>query len=496
MPYEPIGVWLIDQWRQIGLNVKQEVIEAALLHRPAQAGDFDVGHGLPVRLHRRARPGPLQVPVERPQPRQLRPLQGPGVDELYDQQSRATDPEERKQHHPRSSRSACSTRRRTCIYTLQWHRIIPHSAKVQGLDDHAEPLPEQAARHRLADASRPSGAVGYAPVRHAHILKRLLLMIPTLLGVAMMIVSCSSGSSPATSSSCATSARAASSSAGAARPGARAARPGPADVEAVRRPGSGACVRLDFGLSMWTGAPIIRGDPAALRAVACSSRSWPPLVATLLAIPLGMLAALKQDTWVDYAVRIFSIAGLAMPSFWLGIVMILVLLIVFQWLPPMVFTPFWVDPVAEPGAADLAGARGRLSLLGGRHAHDPLGDAGGAARGLHPHRPRQGLWQKLIVSRHALKNALLPVLTVIGLEFAFLLGGLVVTEQVFNLNGLGLLFVAGRRPPRLHADPGAGPAGGLVVHRGEFPGRPRLRLARSAHPLPLMRGSTRRPAWR
>ena len=67
-------------------------------------------------------------------------------------------------------------------------------------------------------------------------------------------------------------------------------------------------------------------------------------VATLLAIPLGILAAVKQDTWIDYAVRVFSIAGLAMPSFWLGILLILTLLIVFKWLPPMVFTPFWVDP--------------------------------------------------------------------------------------------------------------------------------------------------------
>src|SRR5437899_8174900 len=68
------------------------------------------------------------------------------------------------------------------------------------------------------------------------------------------------------------------------------------------------------------------------------------IIAVLLAIPLGLIAALKQDTWVDYTVRIVSIAGLATPSFWLGIVFILGLLIVFKWLPPMVYTPFWVDP--------------------------------------------------------------------------------------------------------------------------------------------------------
>src|SRR5207245_10269730 len=68
------------------------------------------------------------------------------------------------------------------------------------------------------------------------------------------------------------------------------------------------------------------------------------IIAVLLAIPLGVLAALKQDTWVDYLVRIVSIAGLATPSFWLGIVFILGLLIVFKWLPPMVYTPLCVHP--------------------------------------------------------------------------------------------------------------------------------------------------------
>ena len=164
-------------------------------------------------------------------------------------------------------------------------------------------------------------------------------------------------------------------------------------------------------------------------------------MAVLLAIPLGVLAALKQDTWIDYAVRIFSIAGLATPSFWLGIVLILVLLIVFKWLPPMVYTPFWVNPwqnLAQLIWPALAVGY-RYSAVATRMTRSAMlevlrEDYIRTARA-------KGLWQKLILSRHALKNAMLPVLTVIGLEFAFLIGGLVVTEQVFNLNGLGLLFV-------------------------------------------------------
>lgn len=198
--------------------------------------------------------------------------------------------------------------------------------------------------------------------------------------------------------------------------------------------------RLDFGLSMWTGAPIT--EEIKLRfALSLQLAVMATVVATLLAIPLGILAAIKQDTWIDYAVRVFSIAGLAMPSFWLGIVMILVMLIVFKWLPPMVYTPFWVNPwenLAQLIWPALAVGY-RYSAVATRMMRSAMlevlrEDYIRTARA-------KGLWLKLILVRHALKNALLPVITVVGLEFAFLMGGLVVTEQVFNLNGLGLLFV-------------------------------------------------------
>ena len=202
----------------------------------------------------------------------------------------------------------------------------------------------------------------------------------------------------------------------------------------------GGLLKLDFGLSMWTGAPIT--EEIKLRfALSLQLALMASTVATLLAIPLGIIAALKQDTWVDYAVRVFSIAGLAMPSFWLGILMILTMLIFFKWLPPMVFTPLWVNPwenLAQLIWPALAVGY-RYSAVGTRMMRSAMlevlrEDYIRTARA-------KGLWMKLILTRHALKNAILPVLTVISLEFAFLLGGLVVTEQVFNLNGLGMLFV-------------------------------------------------------
>ena len=199
-------------------------------------------------------------------------------------------------------------------------------------------------------------------------------------------------------------------------------------------------VRLDFGTSMWTGRPITYEIAIRLQ-LSLQLAIMATTVAILLSIPLGTIAALKQDTWVDYVVRVFSIAGLAMPSFWLGILMILGMLIFFRWLPPMFFTPIWVDPWANLSQLiwPALAVGYRYSAVATRMTRSAVlevlrEDYIRTARA-------KGLWEKLILTRHALKNAMLPVVTVIGLEFAFLIGGLVVTEQVFNLNGIGLLFV-------------------------------------------------------
>jgi peptide/nickel transport system permease protein len=165
------------------------------------------------------------------------------------------------------------------------------------------------------------------------------------------------------------------------------------------------------------------------------------LVAVGLAIPLGTLAALRHDTWVDYAIRVLSIGGLAMPSFWIGIVMILALLTWFRWSPPVTFTPLIENP--SENLAQLiwpALAVGyRYSAVATRMTRSSLLDV---LREDYVRTARaKGLSGRTVVLGHALRNALLPVVTVIGLEFAFLIGGLVVTEQVFNLNGIGKLMV-------------------------------------------------------
>ncbi len=203
---------------------------------------------------------------------------------------------------------------------------------------------------------------------------------------------------------------------------------------------TGGLVRGDLGTSMWTGRPIAYEVSIRFQ-VSLQVAIMATLLAVTLSIPLGTLAALKQDTWVDYAIRIFSIAGLATPSFWLGIVMILGLLIVFQWLPPMVTVSFFRDPwtnlsqLVWPALA----VGYRYSAVATRMTRATVlevlrEDYVRTARA-------KGLRERVIVVRHAMRNALLPVVTIIGLEFAFLISGLVVTEQVFNLNGIGKLFV-------------------------------------------------------
>jgi peptide/nickel transport system permease protein len=197
---------------------------------------------------------------------------------------------------------------------------------------------------------------------------------------------------------------------------------------------------LDLGKSMWTGRAVTTEIwvrfPVSLQIAVMST-----IIATLLAIPLGTLAALRQDTWVDYVVRVFSIAGLATPSFWLGIMMILGMLIFFHWSPPISYEPPWRAPLynLEMMIWPALATGYRYSAVAMRMTRSTVievlrEDYIRTARA-------KGLVEKIIINRHALTNAMLPVITVIGIEFAFLIGGLVVTEQVFNLNGIGRLFV-------------------------------------------------------
>lgn len=203
---------------------------------------------------------------------------------------------------------------------------------------------------------------------------------------------------------------------------------------------------FDFGTSMWSGKPVI-SEIAARLPVSLEIAFLATFVAVAIAIPLGTISALKQNSWIDYVVRILAIGGIATPSFWLGIVSIVLVLDLSKaitgtpWMPPIDFVPFTQDPLRNLSMVILPALTigYRYSAVSMRMTRSAMlevlrEDYIRTARA-------KGLIHKLIINRHALKNAMLPVVTLIGIEFAFLIGGLVVTEQVFNLNGVGRLFV-------------------------------------------------------
>ena len=201
-----------------------------------------------------------------------------------------------------------------------------------------------------------------------------------------------------------------------------------------------ALARLDLGNSLWTGEPVAK-EITLRMGVSFQIALMAGVIAILIAIPLGTISALYRDSWIDHVVRVAAVSGLAVPSFWLGMLIILALLSLFNWLPKIGYVPIWQDPIANLSVTiwPAASVGYRYAAVATRMMRSSLlevlrEDYIRTARA-------KGVFTRLIMRRHALRNALLPVVTVIGLEFAFLIGGLVVTEQVFNINGIGKLFV-------------------------------------------------------
>jgi peptide/nickel transport system permease protein len=203
---------------------------------------------------------------------------------------------------------------------------------------------------------------------------------------------------------------------------------------------------LNLGNSMWSGKPVVL-EIATRLPISIEIALLAAVVAIVVAIPLGTISALKQNTWLDLIVRTVAIAGIATPSFWLGILSIILVLDMTQWIsgtpwmPPIDYVPLWKDPIRNLSMALLPAITVgyRYAAVSMRMTRSTMlevmrEDYIRTARA-------KGLLARIIINRHALKNALLPVVTLLGIEFAFLIGGLVVTEQVFNLNGIGRLFV-------------------------------------------------------
>ncbi|MFQ5934570.1 MAG: ABC transporter permease [Dehalococcoidia bacterium] len=199
-------------------------------------------------------------------------------------------------------------------------------------------------------------------------------------------------------------------------------------------------LRLDFGESTKVGRPVLkewlRRFPMTLNIVVMSGA-----IVLLTAIPMGVISAIRQDKPVDYVARVIAIAGLSMPSFWVAMLLLLLLITQFQWLPSLEYVAFWHDPAGNltqsifPAIAvafvqvGVIARMTRSSLLEVLR-EDYIRTAWA-----------KGLRERLVVQRHALKNAFLPVLTIFGLQLGFSIGGIVVVETAFNLPGLGLFLV-------------------------------------------------------
>ena len=165
------------------------------------------------------------------------------------------------------------------------------------------------------------------------------------------------------------------------------------------------------------------------------------LIALLIALPIGVLSAVRQDTVADYCGRLFAILGLSLPDFWLATVVITFLAIWFRWIPPIGFAPIWVDParnLSQPLIpAVIIGAR--LAAVSMRMTRSSLlevlrQDYIRTARA-------KGLRERAVIVGHAFKNAFIPVITMIGQQFSVLLGGTVIVEFIFLQPGVGSLML-------------------------------------------------------
>ncbi len=198
--------------------------------------------------------------------------------------------------------------------------------------------------------------------------------------------------------------------------------------------------RLNLGYSLYTRRPVTRILAEAIpHTVRLALASF--VLSILIGFPLGMLSAIKQNTRLDSLVTGFNSLGLAVPSFWLGILLIIVFSVKLRWLPPsgvgdldkgaIYNLRYLIMPVITIAFSNLAVfARFLRSAM-----IDVLGaDYVRTARA-------KGLSERVVITRHALKNAMIPVVTILGIQFGRLLGGAVVTEAVFAYSGIGRLSV-------------------------------------------------------
>ncbi len=203
---------------------------------------------------------------------------------------------------------------------------------------------------------------------------------------------------------------------------------------------SGILLHGDFGRSLWQNTPVSELLSARLP-ITFQLGLMALIVALTIALPIGIYSAIRQDTAGDYLTRSFSILMLAVPSFWMGTMVMVFPSIWWGWSPQVNFVPFTVDPVQNlkqmilPAlilGTSLSAITMRLTrtMMLEVLRQDYIRTAWA-----------KGLSERLVVIRHALRNALIPVVTLIGLQAPILIGGAVIVEQIFVIPGMGLLLL-------------------------------------------------------
>jgi peptide/nickel transport system permease protein len=196
----------------------------------------------------------------------------------------------------------------------------------------------------------------------------------------------------------------------------------------------------DFGTSWNNRKPVL--DRMAPRiALSIELGTLAVVLACVTGTVCGVIAAVRQDTWVDYALRGFSMALQAMPSFWLALMVIMGLVIIFGWKPSIEYRHIWVDPMRNLSVlllpAFLVGLRSSAEIL--RMTRSSVLEV--LREDFVRTAEAKGLNRSRVLGQHVLRNALLPVTTLAGFEIVFAMSGSVIIESVFNLHGIGKLFI-------------------------------------------------------
>lgn len=202
----------------------------------------------------------------------------------------------------------------------------------------------------------------------------------------------------------------------------------------------GDILRGDLGDSMWNDVPTARSLIGKFP-VTLELGLMAVVIAVLMAIPVGIYSAMRQDTVSDYIFRSFAIAFIALPSFWLGIMVMIYPSLFLSWAPPLGYVPFWKDPARNLSVMIIpaiilgmvmSGTTMRMTrtMMLEVLRQDYIRTAWS-----------KGLKERVVIVRHAMKNALIPIVTIVGLQLPIMVGGSVIIEQIFVLPGIGRFLI-------------------------------------------------------